>query len=150
MTFCIKFLSERVPNLKRGEKAAYGMLKIGDFEERFISSLSFWNADNYQHHWKEALTRLQNKEGATSCLITSLTDPDNTNFITLWPIYRERNSVFFQNQLLFLKGLKKPFNPAFPYDHVNHRDTSKEDGQKASEWCVSMDCIKSFLKMETL
>ena len=122
MHFSISFLPERVTSLNRGEKAAYGIIQIGDFQERFISSLNFWRIDDYKKHWRKALERVVGGEDR-SCLITSLTNPKRANFITWWPIYRKGDSLYFQNQCFFLEKLKTDFDPDDPYDQVLPRKT---------------------------
>ena len=144
MKFNINFLPERVTHLSRGDKAAYGTIQIGDFQERFIASLLYWGMEDYRNHWREALERIvggQNK----SCLISSVTDPKNTNFIEWWPIYREGKFLHFQNQFLFLENLKEEFDPSNPYKHVSARKTINEDGQKLSEWSLPVKAVTDFL-----
>jgi hypothetical protein len=143
--FSIKFITDPVPDLEVGEKAAFGIIQIGDFKERFIASLNFWNVEEYERQWIQGLTRVVNHE-SESALITSLTDPKNTNFITWWPIYRTKEIIYFQNQFLFLADLSAPFNPRDSYRHVPPRTTKTEDGkQPISEWKLPIAAIENFL-----
>lgn len=133
MDFSIKFIPGNVPDLKAGEKAAYGIIQIGDFEERFIACLNFWSVDDYQRHWNEAIKRLNNQY-PQSCLITSLTNPKTTNFINWWTVYHVGENLYFQNQILFMAKLVIPFDPQNPFEHIPIRKTTTEDNHPISEW----------------
>jgi len=142
--FSIKFITDPVPDLEVGERAAFGIIQIGSFQERFISSLDFWSIEEYEQQWIQGLIRVVNHE-AKSTLITSLTNPKNTNFITWWPIYRIKETVCFQNHLLFLADLTTPFDPKSPYSHVHKHSTKSDEGQRISEWQLPIAAIKDFL-----
>lgn len=143
MKFLIEFLHDKVPNLCHDEKAAYGRIQIGDFDERFVVCLDFWNVDDYRRQWKQALTRLLHS-AKQSCLITSLSDPQKANFITWWPIYQVKGTLHFQNQNLFLNQLRGSFNYRMPYRHVPRRVTVTESGETISEWVLPIDAIRQF------
>jgi hypothetical protein len=42
-------------------------------------------------------------------------DPSVANFIVWWPMYRVDETVFIQNQLLFLDQLASSFNEDAPF-----------------------------------
>jgi CdiI N-terminal domain len=81
---------------------------------------------------------------ATSCLMTSMTDPRNSNFLTCWPMYREGEDVYIQNTLIFLDEIEGDFNPAAPWDSVGPREVIDEDGNRVSEWITSMRSLREF------
>lgn len=143
MAFSITFLDEAIRD-NEAEKARYGQIVIGTFHERFFAPLHYWAASDYEHHWKESLTRITGS-GSVSCLITSMYDPEKPNFIFWWPMYRIEDQVFIQNHILFLNELLEPFNESDPCQSVRERRTVDEDGNRISEWSVSIDDIASFL-----
>lgn len=145
MAFSISLLLEPVPDLEPGVKASLGLIKIGSFQERFSASLMYWNAEDYERHWKQAVARII-KSSAVSCLITSMLDPATANFIFWWPMYCEGDTVFIQNQILFLDQLPSPFDEHAPFSHVPERKILSEDGEKISEWFVSIKDLESFLR----
>lgn len=145
MSFSISFLQNATHNIDICPNHALGEIVIGDFRERFESPLDYWSIKDYQSQWKEAL-RKTIEGNAKSCLITSLNDPRSSNFYIWWPIYRENESVFIQNHLFFLDEAPEPFDLYNPYKFVKERVTINEDGQKISEWTVSMDEISDFVK----
>ncbi len=63
-------------------------------------------------------------------------------------MYREGQSVFVQNQLLFLDQLSRPFEVTAIGEFVKPRNTVSEDGVKISEWNVSLDEIGAFCRDE--
>ncbi len=113
----------------------FGVIKIGDFEERFEVSTEFWTPARYESQWAEALSRL-GPNSPKSCLITSITDPATANFLFWWPTYLVGQSLHFQNHVLFFSELKGTFDPNNPYPHIPDRSTTSETGEQISEWVI--------------
>lgn len=124
---------------------AIGALVLGAQREYFESVLGFWGLDDYKASWTTGLRRLV-AGASTSCLATLVIDPPTANFIEVWPLYREGSDVYVQNRLLFLDQLSHEFDPAAPWESVSPRSVVSEDGQRISEWRVSIDDIGEFLR----
>jgi hypothetical protein len=135
--FFIGFVPEENP----AEKDAVGVIRIGDFQERFRSPLSFWSPQDYERQWREGAERIL-AGATTSCLITSMLDPRSANFIVWWPMFLNGTRVITQNQILFLNKLAGPFDPRDPYKYVEPRGA---DSEPVSEWHTTTDAIRSFL-----
>lgn len=128
---------------------AIGVIRLGEDHEHFESVLGFWGLDDYKAIWAAGLRRLV--AGASrSCLATSVTDPSSANFVEVWPLYREESDVYVQNQLLFLDQLPRELDPTEPWESVDPRSVVDEDGQRISEWRVSIDDIDEFLKLSSI
>ncbi|SRR5690606_3439636 len=127
-----------------GELSAIGGMQLGDFEESFHASLSYWTREQYLSQWREAVSRLLSGEHI-SALITAMYNPKRSNFITWWPMYLVGRKVYIQNQILFLEELETPFNEKELYNFISKRETSSEDGEKISEWCVDIDSLIDFM-----
>ncbi len=127
------------------EMVALGWLKIGEFEENFHASLSYWDREEYLSQWGEALERLE-KGKSRSALVTSMYDPETANFIRWWPLYLIGDNVHFQEQILFIPDLEQPFDETDLYKFVQQRETDSEDGGKLSEWTLKLKAIEDFLK----
>jgi hypothetical protein len=123
---------------------AIGLITIGDFNEYFGSTLTFWDQDDYRKSWDAGLRRLLSG-AAVSCLATSVTDPPITNFVEVWPLFLSGDDVYVQNQMVFLDQLPHEFDPSAPWDSVGSRITVTEDGDEISEWQVSLNDIREFL-----
>lgn len=143
MGFSIKLLAEPVPDLDPGVRASLGVIRIGDFEERFVASLMYWTPQDYRRHWQQAIRRIVNGS-ERSCLITSIVDPACSKFLFWWPIYREAQTVFLQNQLLFFDQLSSAFDSSVPFVHVAERRTVNADGERISEWSVPIEELSRF------
>jgi hypothetical protein len=127
---------------------SYGLIQIGAFTERFESSLSYWSESDYERHWREATGRIV--DGAiASCLISSITDPISSHFITWWPLYRLGSEVKVLNQLLFLDMLREAFDARNPYVHVRERETISTEGTPVSEWSTTVEELRRFLESPT-
>jgi hypothetical protein len=144
MAFSIKLLLEPVPGIEPSGTASLGLIEIGPFQERFKASLTYWNADDYQRHWGQAVARIV-QSSTTSCLISSMYDPKNANFIVWYPMYRVDDTVFIQNQILFLDELPLPFDENDPFSSVPERRTTSDRGELLSEWSVPLEDLKTFL-----
>ncbi|WP_406158910.1 hypothetical protein OG298_16330 [Streptomyces sp. NBC_01005] len=121
-----------------------GRVTVGDFSESFLMDLSFWMVADYSRSWERALRELEVSENSTSCLISSITDPETANFIFCWPIYREGEAVRVQNSIIFLDGLEEEFNPQEPWRYVKARSLVDEDGNQISEWSTTTSEVRRF------
>jgi hypothetical protein len=121
-----------------------GTVCLGDFREQFEVILEYWSRDDYVRHWDAALRQLL-EGAATSALITSMSDPSSATFLFWWPAYREGDSIVFQHQALFLEELDRPFLPEEFADHIPERTATSTDGDRVSEWRVSLSDIAEFL-----
>lgn len=110
-----------------------GLIRIGAFHERFEVSLEYWSPQRYEAQWSEALERLRSGRGHAA-FITSITDPVTANFVFCWAAYREGDEVYFQEHVLMLDALERPFDERQPWVHLVQRETEDEDGQRISEW----------------
>jgi CdiI N-terminal domain len=125
---------------------AFGTITIDDFSETFVVPLGFWGESDYRRSWRRAFEVLEADPRAVSCLMTSMTDPRNSNFLVCWPMYRSGEDVFVQNALIFLDETGEGFDPESPWGLVSPRQPIDEDGNKVSEWITSMDSVKEFFR----
>ena len=145
--FAIELQSPRTAGEENdGSAEASGRIIIGDFTESFRVPLGFWDAADYRRSWRQAFQVLNANPHSTSCLMTSMTDPRNSNFLVCWPMYREGEDVYIQNTIIFLDEIEEAFNPAAPWVSVGSRHGIDEDGNKISEWITSMDSLREFFR----
>lgn len=143
--FNIYLTGESVEELDPGVEAVYGRIHIGDYYETFAASLVYWKPGAYQVHWRKALQRIV--EGATrSAVITSYVEPTPGGSLTWWPIYRERETIYFQNQLLFFDQVVPPFSPDRPWESVGVRETMNPEGRQISEWKTALSSVNEWLR----
>jgi hypothetical protein len=131
-----------------GPANAVGRIVIRDFTETFRVPLGFWRESDYLRSWRHAFEVLDGDAHATSCLVTSMTDPGTTNFLVWWPVYREGEDVYIQNAIFFLGETAEALDPAAPWECVTPRCTVDEGGNKVSEWRTSMDSLREFFASE--
>ncbi|MFJ4951284.1 hypothetical protein [Streptomyces sp. NPDC088760] len=145
--FSIRVLSVPSASGAASGEGAIGCITVGDFEENFPMDLTYWDVGQYQTSWARSLRVLERGDDATSCLISSITDPANSNFIFCWPLYRSGEMVYVQNSIIFLEDLSEDFDPAEPWRFVEPRSTVDEEGHEISEWQTSISEIRRFGKM---
>lgn len=141
MAFSIELPEEPTSDVESGR---LGVITIGSYVERFVAATDYWDAPSYRRHWQEAVTRIV-QGSVTSSLITSMSEPALANFIFWWPMYRVGHTVHFQNQILLLNELETPFDPNDLFRFVPERMIINRDGEKISEWSISIADLESFL-----
>lgn len=146
--FAIELRSQEEAEEGNGDSAhALGRIVIGDFTETFRVPLGFWYESDYRRSWRQAFEVLNANPHATSCLMTSMTDPGNSNLLGCWPMYREGGDVYIQEAMIFLDEIEEDFDPAAPWDSVGPREVIDEDGNKISEWITSMSSLREFFEV---
>lgn len=121
-----------------GLHSYWGKLIINDFEETIYVPVEFWSLDIYQNQWKEGLDRLKKK--SKSCLVATIQGYENIpTLINWWILYKQKNKIFIQNQLLIETSLKEtikeqPFTPETCYNYIPRKSRSK----KVAEWIVEL------------
>ena len=88
--------------------AMRGDIVLGSHVEGFGSGIFFWQVGDDQRQWLDAVSRLVG--GATkTALLTGVGDYALGYYWTMWPMYREGDTVFVQNHWLLLDTLAPPF-----------------------------------------
>jgi hypothetical protein len=87
-TFSIRVVSVPSPTEAEVGVGAVGRITVRDFGENFPMDLTYWDVERYQASWVRALKVLERADDAVSCLISSITDPANSNIVFCWPLYR--------------------------------------------------------------
>lgn len=123
---------------------APGLIVIGAFAETFKAPLGFWGESDYRRSWRRAFEVLSANPHSSSCLMTSMTDPGNSNFLTCWPMYREGEDVYIQHAIIILDEIEGRFDHAAPWDFVGPRIRMGEEGNNLSEWVTSMSALREF------
>jgi hypothetical protein len=138
----IQFLEDSEPGTR--SRSCFGEIRIGGFSERFETSLFYWDKTTYRAQWRGAARQLL--VGDRAGFITSFTEPTTANFIRWWVAYRSDESIFFQEQMLFMDQLVAPFDVSKPEGSVRDRQTVTEDGHRISEWTTTTSAIRTFLE----
>ncbi|WP_016954336.1 hypothetical protein [Catenovulum agarivorans] len=116
-----------------------GQIQIDDFVESFESDFSFWSKSDYEAHWEQASAALL--LGKSALFITSMSEPQNTNFIRAWACYVIGAELVFQENILFLDELPFKFNVAAPHTNVLPYESVTDEGYKISEWRTGVEKI---------
>lgn len=138
-----KIESIKQPSIEYGELCMRGRITIAEFSEEFLSSLTFWNPEQYRSQWVDAAKRIASGQ-ERSAFITDMRDPQSSNYVTWWPIYVVGRLAVFHQQILFMDQLGQPFDLSNPYRHLSKFLSTSEDGLPISSWRIDLDEIKSF------
>jgi len=134
-------LSEARDDLSYG----IGYMILGQSRENFRSSLDRWKIADYEKQWSKAIIRLL--DGAeSSVLITSLPALDSNDMIELWPMWRNGDTVYIQEEPLFSLEARNSFDSDNPYIYVGAHLTELEDGRRISQWVVPLQNFAEFLR----
>jgi len=130
------------------DDARIGRIRIGEFEDGFAADLTYWRESEYEVYWRDALIAFESSDRVA--LITSIVDPRSAKFIRCWALYRYSETVFCQEQLVFLDQIQEAFDPACPQALVRPRETTNAEGQAISEWRTSMTAIRECMHRKRL
>lgn len=142
--FNLNFVSTGKFSAERSEEVALGEISLRNFTENFWASLSIWKIEDYEKQWIEGAKRIL--EFNRTVFITDLNNPKTSNFITWWKAWRINEQIFVQNQLLLFSETSSFFDLNNPYELIGERTTETKNREKVSEWEVSLQDIKNFLK----
>ena len=136
--FDLTFVRVEPQRQEEGWDALEGEIIVGGHRERFLAALDPWERTDYERHWIDAARRLV--EGA-----------DRTAFITSafqfwWPMWQVGPKVVVHEQLLWAEPIASVFDPADPYRAIGERVSTTEDGDKVSEWELSLADIHDFVR----
>jgi hypothetical protein len=125
---------------------AVGRIVIGDFEETLKIPLGFWGAAEYRQSWRRAFDVIRDNPHSMSCLMVAMTNPEDSNFLECWPMYRDGNFVYIQNSLIFLDELNLRFSTEEPWASLGPRREFDEYGNKISEWKICIESLEDFFR----
>lgn len=140
MRLSINFLSD-YPFYYNDFLCKEGYIIIGDFKEKFYSSIEYWEPEDYEKQWHEAIERLTHY--SKSCLITEINDPLKGHFIEWWVIYKIKNKLYIKNQWLFNKIYKKfignkTISHSNCYDFIPSFNLNQLKSSKAAIWIIDL------------
>jgi len=144
MPFAIEFVGSEIADPETGERAYPGRIIVGDLHEEFFAAASYWSAEDYREQWRKGLDRIA-KGHSESCLITSVIDPQRSEFLYWWLLYREGEEVVFRNGIHFFKQSGSHFNPAEPFVCIPPRESEGDDELPPSEWRLPHDVVAGFI-----
>jgi CdiI N-terminal domain len=138
--FSVQFLDEDIASVAPGCRC--GEICIGEFRERFASDMTFWTKEQYERQWLGAASLIL--IATKAALVTSVTEPATSNFVRLWVMYREDDTVTFQEQICLLADLGAGFDPERAECAARPRQHTSEDGEPISEWTTTLHAIRAF------
>lgn len=132
--FSIKLLPGSAPRTANAE------IIIGGHKEAAEVPLQYWRRDRYRKQWRDALQGIVSGK-QTGCLITGMYDPKHANFLMWWPMWRVGETVYVQNQILFMDKIRQGFDEDRIEHYIPKRMTTTSEGEKISEWSVNVKDI---------
>ena len=124
-------------------------IRISDFSERFVAPIEQWMLEDYDQQWKIAATRII--QGAVKgYLMASMRDPEKSDFVSVYAMYREGERVYVQNQIIICRGNEETIRSGDLSSLVNDREIETEDGERISEWKTSIEELKRFVESTKL
>ncbi|WP_409243323.1 toxin-immunity protein system imunity protein CdiI [Enterobacter cloacae] len=134
--------SKGEPVSMEGELVQPSSIVINDYEEELHLPLSYWDIKDYKNSWLKSLGEgLSNK--THSALAVSMYEPEKTNFIFTWVLYLEDETVYVQNNVIFLEECHG-FSPENINKFIESRTTHDGDGMKISEWHTDLNSVLDF------
>jgi len=141
MSFDISLEKEPIETF--GVQVLVGRIKMEGVEESFHSPISYWSREEYLQSWCSSLCRGIN-EKRHSVLVTSMLDPEVSNFLMVWVLYYVGEDVCIQNSVVLLDEVGVGFDLGDVNSYVGAREIYNEDGVEISEWIVPLSEVISF------
>jgi hypothetical protein len=118
-----------------------GILRINNFEEKFIVPLDNWTLGDYQQQWIEGLERIH--FDTTSCIVTAVQDPTVRPLINWWILYKHHNKIYVRNELLFSHYYfsiigHDIFTPQNCYEFIGSRQHYFDETINVAEWVIDI------------
>ncbi|MBB5065250.1 hypothetical protein [Granulicella mallensis] len=144
--FSIGFTNEELeyPYDDTSIPAQPGCLILDGSTEDFLANLSLWSKADYESHWKLELGALLGGRRKVA-LVVSYDNPEASSNMEIWRVYRDGEWAHLQNQLLQYRQLPKNFSVSELSQYIQDRVVVTEEGNKISEWDVSVHDIEAFL-----
>jgi hypothetical protein len=149
MGFNIRFLPQTVDGSELGNTGRLGEIELGAEREGFVSLIGFWSPKDYEDQWIAAVQRLV-KDRCSSCLITSIHEPKETDAIIWWLLYPYSQDVRVQNALLLTAEQTLPFSTSDPYQSIPPYRAVTDEGDMISEWRLHLSAFEDFLRSHGL
>ncbi len=123
----------------------FGIIALGEFSEKFISSLSDWNMERYTKHWMKSSSRILFHSDRT-LFITSIIDDPFDYQLECWVAYKVGEIAYIQNELIIPETcyITNGFNSEDLYSYIRDREICSDDGNKISEWVVPLQWIEDY------
>jgi len=129
------------------EREACGVIAIGCFRDRFIVTLDYWTAEQYQLKWQEELLRLL--VGAPAVGLMTWMWPNAEQNRRAWILYRKENSpVVYVQEKLYPAGTHAEFDDQEHLISIAPRETNSEEDERVSEWKTDAIAILVFLLLQ--
>lgn len=109
-----------------------GEIQIDDFKESFYMDFGYWKKSQYEAHWLTASRALAERREVS--FIQSMHAPESASFYQIWAAYPQDGAVVFQEQILMLEKMERPFNIQEPHFNALPYESHSESGEKISEW----------------
>jgi contact-dependent growth inhibition (CDI) system CdiI-like immunity protein len=122
----------------------WGRITLGRFTEEFQAPLWDWAPGDYTTQWVEAAHRLT-KGAPVAVFLTHMSHPQAAYHLG-WPAWRDGERVYVQERLFLREQLTGAFDPEYPEVHAGPRQEISEDGERISQWEVSMRDVIAFLE----
>lgn len=126
-----------------------GRIRLGEHQETFDAFVGYWPIERYRESWIAELRRLVG--GADiACLLTSVWGGrEEANFARAYSLYRFGDSVRVQEDLILFDQLDHDFNPDEPWKSISPYAEVDEDGDRISEWRITVADLEDFLTRAT-
>jgi hypothetical protein len=97
-----------------------------------------WERHDYERQWLEAARRLVVGSSRTGFFTDA--------FRFWWTAYRDGEHVYVQEMFIGTERYQPEFGAPVPYHLIEDRRTHTGDGDPISEWEITMDDVRDFVR----
>jgi CdiI N-terminal domain len=140
--FDIAFTTDKPESLDEGgTDRQRGRTTLGEYTEEFVAPFGHWKRADYERQWVEAARRVLGPAGRAAFFTAA--------FRFWWAMWREGEVIFVHEELLTPERMAGVTDHgSVPYDLLENRCTHSDDGMPISEWQISAEDVRAFLKRQ--
>lgn len=121
-----------------------GILVLPDTCEVFEAPLVEWNEEDYEASWELALHTVTGSAGQHAAIVTEFSGLREATYLDWWPMYRVKETITLQEQLLFLEPIRNQISLDNLFQFVSPRQEVKGE-PPPSEWLLPVGELSQFL-----
>jgi hypothetical protein len=140
LLFDIAFITDTSePQNDGGMNRLRGRTTLGAYTEEFLAPFGHWKRADYERQWVEAARRVLGPAGRAAFFTAA--------FRFWWAMWREGDVIFVHEELLTPERMAGVVDDgSVPYHLIENRRTHDEDGMPISEWQISAEDVRAFVK----
>ncbi len=140
MSFGIEFVEQEASS----PDVLLGRFIAGTLDEKFDVVLGHWSRADYEASWCREIQNIINGEDRAALMTVAL-EPMKSNWLRAYTLFRFDKEIRVQERMFLLEDFNFHFDLSRPGKNVPPHQATDEDGDRLSEWIVTIEELRNFL-----